>query len=143
MKSFKINNGYLLRLDKGEEVVSSVLNFVEDEGIGSAMVTAIGAVTDCVLGYFDRERKTYLNKNFNDIYELVSLNGNITFFDGKPVLHAHVCLGNPHFEIFGGHFFSGMVAVTAEIFIIETGSRITRAHNAELDLNLIDSEENG
>lgn len=140
MKSFRIEGGYLLRLDKGEEVASSVIKFVQNSGMGSAKVTAIGALTDCVLGYFDREKKTYLSKNFNDVYELVSLNGNITFHDGSPVFHTHVCLGDVHCNVFGGHFFSGTVAVTAEVFLLETGTKISRALAGEFDLNLIDSE---
>ncbi|MCP4632664.1 MAG: DNA-binding protein [candidate division Zixibacteria bacterium] len=142
MKSFKIKNGYLLRLDKGEEVVSSINKFAEKSNITTASINAIGAVTNCVLGFFDREKKTYLNRDFNDVYELVSLNGNITFFDGKPILHSHIAIGDKQCKLYGGHFFSGTVAVTAEIFILETGVRIVRSLVDELGLNLIDSEEN-
>ncbi len=142
MKSFKIKDGYLLRLDKGEEVVNSILEFVKDSGMKSATVSAIGSLTDCVLGYFDRDKKTYIHKNFNDVYELVSLMGNITFFDDQPILHAHICLGDMHCNIYGGHLFSATVAVTAEVFLLEAGIAVNRSLVGEFGLNLIDSEKN-
>ncbi len=141
MKSFRLKNGYLLRLDKGEEVVDTILKFAEKMKIKSGAISAIGAVTDCVLGYFDRNRKTYLNKNFNDIYEVIALNGNITYFEQKPILHSHICIGDPHFNAFGGHLFSAVVAVTLELFITEIDTRINRGFVEEFNLNLIDSAD--
>jgi predicted DNA-binding protein with PD1-like motif len=142
MKSFKTNYGYLLCLDRGEEIVSSVISFVEKNNVRTGLINAIGALTDCVLGYYDKEKKGYISRNFNDTYELVSMIGNITFHDEKPVIHVHVSLGDSHCNVFGGHLFSGTVAVTAEIFIMEMDLRINRALDEELNLNLIDSEEN-
>ena len=142
MKAFRIRNGYLLRLDRGEEVVTTILKFVQESKIGTASLSAIGAISNCVLGYFDRERKTYISKNFNDAYELISLNGNITFLDGKPSLHCHVCIGDAHCNAFGGHLFSATVSITTEIFVVEAEKRIIRTFAKDSNLNLIDLQEN-
>jgi predicted DNA-binding protein with PD1-like motif len=142
MKSFRIDDGYLLRLDRDEEVVSSVIKFVEESGLNSAMVAGIGAVTGCTLGYFDRDKKTYLSKNFDDVYELVSLQGNITFHEGKPVFHNHAAIADSEYNLYGGHLFSALIAVTGEIFIFDVKKKFNRALDSRFGLNLIDSEDN-
>src|SRR4051812_48879620 len=52
-----INDGpqktYVLVLRKGDEVVSVIEGFARDRGLAAAQLTAIGALSDAVLGFFD------------------------------------------------------------------------------------------
>jgi len=68
MKVKKVENGYFLRIDKGEEIISTITDFIARENIQSGAISGIGALTDVELGYFDRVRKEYLKKTFNNIY---------------------------------------------------------------------------
>ena len=62
MKSKVVNDNpkmYVLVLDKGDEAVSTIERFVRDNAIGAAQMTAIGAFSDAMLGFFDWETKDY------------------------------------------------------------------------------------
>jgi len=137
MKVKKVENGYFLRIDKGDEIVSAITDFIARENIQSGAISGIGALTDVELGYFDRVRKEYLKKTFNNIYELLSLTGNIAYIDNKPMVHAHCVLGDADYNVAGGHIFSGIVAVTGEMFIRTFTEKFDRRLNDEFNLNLL------
>ena len=46
-------------LATGDEVLSNLQEFVEHENIHAATFTAIGALSDAVLNYFNWEKKEY------------------------------------------------------------------------------------
>ena len=137
MQSKKVENGYLLRIDKGEEIMAKITDFIISENIQAGVISGIGALTKAELGYFNRDRQEYQKQRFDKIYELLSLAGNISYIDGKPMVHAHCILGQNDYGLIGGHLFSGEVAVTAEVFIRNFQERINRAMNPELKLNLL------
>ncbi len=137
MQLKKTNSSYFLRIDKGEEIISSIENITVDENIQSGAIVGIGALTEVTLGYFDRKQKKYLRRTFNDIYEMLSFSGNISYLDDKPIVHAHVILGQPDYTLIGGHLFSGVVAVTGEVYIQTFKDKFNRQLNPEFDLNLL------
>ena len=138
MQAKKVDGGFFLRLDKGEEVISSILNFVANEKIPSGVISGIGALTEVTLGYFDRKEKKYLRQIFNDTYELLSLNGNISYIGDGPIIHAHCVLGKADYQLIGGHLFSGIIAVTGEIYIQTFTEKFNRQLNDKFSLNLLD-----
>ena len=137
MRSIKIDGGYFLRLEKGEEIVGALTEFAAANDIQAATISGIGALTEVKLGYFDRDQKRYLDKTFYEIYELLSLNGNIGSFEGKPVIHAHCVIGTADYRVHGGHLFSGLVAVTGEIQIRVHGRILERRIDDEFKLKLL------
>ena len=50
---------YLLVFDPDEEVMGGLLPFVRDKQITAGHLTAIGAVSKAMLGFFDRKTKDY------------------------------------------------------------------------------------
>jgi len=137
MQSKKVENGYLLRIDKGEEIMAKIMDFIISENIQAGVISGIGALTNVELGYFDRDKQEYLKQISDKVYELLSLTGNISYIDGKPMVHAHCILGQSDYGLIGGHLFSGEVAVTGEVLIQPFKERINRAMNPELKLNLL------
>lgn len=137
MKAKKVESGYFIRLDKGEEVIKTLSEFIAKEKIPGGAISGIGALTDIELGYFERGRKQYIKRRFEDVYELLSLTGNIAYADGAPVIHAHCILGDADYQLIGGHFFSGTVAVTGEIYIRVFSDQFKREPNAEFELKLL------
>ena len=137
MQVKEISSGYFLRIDKGEEIISSTESFAGDKKIPSGVIAGIGALTEVTLGYFDRNHKKYLKQTFKDVYEMLNLSGNISYVEGKPLVHAHVILGKSDYTVIGGHLFSGVVAVTGEVFIQTFEDRFSRQLNPEFNLNLL------
>ena len=48
---------FVVVFDKGEEVVEGLTMFAGRESLRASQITAIGALSDVTLGYFDRDRK--------------------------------------------------------------------------------------
>lgn len=120
MKFKKDNRRYILRLDKGEELTETLAKFCDDNRLGFASFHGIGGLKECTLAYFDVKTGEYLKKEFNEdgIFELLSINGNISIKEGKTFVHAHVVLGKKDYSTIGGHLVKGIVNPTCEIFLI-------------------------
>ena len=137
MKAKKVETGYFIRLDKGEEAIKTLTDFIAQEKIPAGVITGIGALTDIELGYFERGQKQYIKRRFEDVYELLSLTGNISYSNGNPTIHAHCILGDADYQLIGGHFFSGTVAVTGEIYVRAFKEQFKREPNPEFELKLL------
>ena len=138
MKWKKLESGFILRLERGEEVLTTLTDFVEQQHIQSGTIQGLGAIKDLVLGIFDPEMKEYVKQTFNEDLELGNLTGNISSLDGKPVLHCHVTVAGTDLKAYTGHLFSAIVSVTGEFFIRPFPEQITRALDEEVGLNLLD-----
>ena len=90
MRWKKAERTYIIRLEKGEEVLSTLTQFVREQNIQGGMIQGLGAVRDLVIGMYDPLQKDYIKRTFNEDLELGNLTGNISHFDGDPVLHCHV-----------------------------------------------------
>ena len=137
MQFTELKQGYLVRCDIGEDVVSVLVKFASDKGIGSGSVIGLGAVKNPVLGYFDLERKEYLKIDFTGNFELLNLTGNFARLGSDVILHCHATISDAEFSVFGGHLFRGEIAVTGEFYIYPGDLDITRGPDAASGLNLI------
>lgn len=137
MKSRKTNDGYLVRCDIDDEVVSTLTRFAAENKISSGTVIGIGALKDIVLGYFDLTKKEYLRKEFNGIYELLSLSGNFAKLNSEIMLHCHAVISDAEYVVTGGHLFSGVIAITGEFYIRPADTEINRELDKFTGLNLI------
>lgn len=137
MRSFKTEAGYVVRLDVDEEIMETLLEFVRAEKIVGGSISGIGAVKDTTLGYFDLHQRQYDRHEFPDDMELVSFNGNITWFEDEPMIHAHAVLAGPELAALGGHLFCSRIAVTGEFHLVTNERRIDRTRNEQTKLNLI------
>lgn len=127
MKMRRESNGiYVVSLERGDDLRGCVEKLALDADIVGARVTAIGGVENPELGCYELSKREYLRKTFDGIYELVSLDGNITIKDGKPFLHAHVVISGTDFVAYAGHLFDCKVGLVAEMFIDPLGAPLAR-----------------
>lgn len=140
MKTYRSTDGqrYVVRLDRGEELVRSLADLVTQEQLPGGGFTGIGAVRDTELGYFDLQERSYSRRTFAQAMELLALTGNIAWADDEPVIHAHAVLGGPDHRTVGGHLFTATIAVTGEIVVtVLPGERIERGLDQETGLKLL------
>ena len=137
MRSFKTEAGYMVRLDVDEEIMETLLAFVKAEKIQGGSISGIGAVKGTALGFFDLHRRQYDRHEFPDDMELVSFNGNITWFEDEPMIHGHAVVAGPDLVAKGGHVFESRIAVTGEFHVVTNERRIDRTRNESTKLNLI------
>ena len=138
MQSKRITDGFVVKLNRGEQLVDSLIKFARQEKVDSGSVTGIGAVTNVTLGYFDREQKKYLEKRFEEVYELVSLVGSIATINYQPILHLHIIISDRNYKVYAGHLLSAEVAVTGEIFVRAYPEPLLRKKDPQFGLNLLD-----
>lgn len=131
-------SGYVVHLQRGEEIFSSLLDFARKEKVGSAWINGLGGVDEAELGFYDLAKKDYLRKQLKEELELVQVVGNLAHHDGKPVLHMHATLGDDKFQTYSGHLFSGKISIVGEFFVIPLSIDLKRSFNDFFRLNLID-----
>jgi uncharacterized protein len=138
MQFKKIPSGFVLRLIKGEEVISALSSFVKEQNILGGFVFGLGAFKDLTLGYFDSHKKEYIKRFFPEDLEFGNLTGSISFLEGKPFVHAHVTVAGTDFKAVTGHLFSATISATGEFFIIPSDIKIERKPDSDTGLNLLD-----
>jgi hypothetical protein len=141
MKSRRIDKGTVLVFDTGEEVVSALTDFAKKNNIYGAHFTAIGAFSDAGIGYFDWQKKDYVNNPVDEQVEVVSLIGDIAIDEGKPKVHAHVVVGKSNGTTLGGHLLEAHVRPTLELVLHEAGEQLQRKFDPQSGLALIDLEQ--
>lgn len=110
--------GYALKLDQGEEIVSSLQAFAEAQGLQAGAILGLGAVGETELGFFVPATRSYVRHVFSGDHEIGSLIGNFSELDGKPFPHCHVVIAGEDFVAHTGHLFRGVVTVTCEVQIV-------------------------
>jgi hypothetical protein len=128
---------YALVFDKGDSVLAELEAFASQHGITAARFTAIGAFSDVKLGYFDRDRKDYLEIPLDEQVEVLSLLGDIAEQDGEPKVHGHVVVGLRDGRTRGGHLLEGHVWPTLEVVLDESPEHLRKRSDAETGLALI------
>ena len=112
--------GYV-RMDKGDEIISGLLDICFKEGIKSATFSGIGGCSEAEIQTFIPETGSFETRTLAGMLELVSLNGNITTDDaGNRYHHTHAVFSykdKGEHCIAGGHLKSVTVLYTAEIEI--------------------------
>ncbi len=132
MESIENKNIIFLRLNKNEDIIKQIKIACKIYNVKTAIViSGIGQIKNVQLGYF-KEKGNYTKEIFNKPLEILSLNGNICYDNGEYTIHIHVVLGDEKKNAFGGHFFEGIVSVTAEIVLLKTSVDIKRKYDEEL-----------
>jgi len=129
---------FIIRLERDEEIVSSITTAAKRFRIRGAFFFGLGVGKDLVLGYYDPHKKKYIKKVFQGEYEFTSLSGNIAYLDNDCIVHCHVTITNQNFEAFGGHLFQGTVPATCEIIVLPLSRSLKRAPDRLTGLKLLD-----
>lgn len=128
---------FVVVFDKGEEVVEGLTAFASRETLRASHVTAIGALSDVTLGYFDRATRQYQRIPLREQVEVLSLLGVVTLDGEKPKLHGHVVVGRRDGSAHGGHLIEGHVWPTLEVIVEESPRHLQRRLDPASGLALI------
>lgn len=137
MNYLKTDSAYILRIDRGEEIVKAIHDLCQKEQIGLGFLSGIGAVDYARLGLYSLEKRRYLVNEFKGEYEITSLIGNITAQEGAPYIHMHMTISDETGAVVGGHLSEARVAVTCEIVISLLKGTIEREMDPGIGINLM------
>jgi len=137
MQYKQLDEDYFIYIEKNEKVMDTLTRFCKDQAITNAKISGIGAVKQSEIGAYDTVGKEYIRKQFPDVWELVSYEGNVTLKDGDPFVHGHVVLSNHDMKTIGGHLFEMTVAAVGEFFLRKFDNDAYREINEDVGLPCI------
>lgn len=138
MEYKRFNNVIFVRIDRGEEIISSLKAVCECERVKLASVFAIGATSDFTVGVLDVETKKYISNDFFGNYEIVSLCGNVTSKDFEFYAHLHMSAANEKGVVVGGHLNRAVVSATCEMIVNVIDGIVERSKDSVTGLNIFD-----
>lgn len=131
---------YIIRLDRGDRWPNALVEAFAEIKLGGAFFYGVGGVENPEVGYYDLPVQKYMTKKFEGIFEVVSITGNVSELNGTPVVHSHGVFSGPGYSVFGGHFVSGIVAGTLELFVSDVGGTIKRKADPRTGLTILASD---
>jgi hypothetical protein len=141
MQSKLLNQGpektFALVLQYGEDPMEEIRKFAIKERLRACRFTAVGAFSETEVGFFDFSIKDYQHIRFGEQTEVLSMLGDITVYQDKPQVHAHVVLGKRDGTACGGHLLKAVVHPTLEIILTESPSWMQRKMDPESGIPLI------
>ena len=138
MEYSKFDDSYVVRINKGEEVIEKLKELCKKEDIKLAEITGLGASNLVEIGVFNVNTKEYNTKKFEGMFEITSLVGNVTRKDGEVYLHIHINFGDENGNVRGGHLVRTNISATSEIIVRKINGEVGRKLSDEIGLNLLE-----
>lgn len=136
MKYKKFGNKFIVKIEKGEEIVETIKKFCKEQKIMLGTVVGIGAANKITVGLFETKTKKYHSKEFRGDYEICPLYGNVSTMKADVYLHIHVNIADANHNSFGGHLNSAVCSATFEAVVENIKGKIDREFSEEIGLNL-------
>jgi hypothetical protein len=128
---------YAVALETGDEAVECLTDFVREQEVEAASITAIGAFKRAVLGYFEWQTKQYKKISVDEQVEVLSLIRDVAVSEGEPTLHIHAVLGKSDGSVVGGHLLAAEIRPTLEVIMTQSPSYLRKAKDPETGLALL------
>lgn len=138
MEYKRFEDTYVVRLDRGEELIETLKEFVKKEKITLGSISGLGASNFVEIGLFNIETKEYKKNVYEQDMEITSVIGNISTMDDEPYLHIHINLSDENNNVIGGHLSKCIISATCELFIQKVEGRVDRSKSEEIGINLYD-----
>ena len=136
MKYKRFGEDIVARLEVGEEVITSLREIAEREGVTFAEVSGIGAADDIAVSVYDVKTKKYFDNEFCEPMEITSLLGTVSEKDGEPYIHIHATAGRADGTVIGGHLKRAVISATCELVLHTVYGRVPRFYDERTGLNL-------
>lgn len=140
MQSRDTETGFIIKLERGEEVIASLSDFCTRHSVQTAVFQGIGAVERVQIGYYDLGKKEYFFRKEEGVFEVASMQGNVALVEEKPFVHAHAVLSrcDESLECIGAHIKEAYVAVTLEVYLTALNTALSRKMDNSIGLKLLD-----
>ncbi len=117
---------FVLRLDPGDEVIHSLAEFADQEGIDAGHVTGLGSVEKITLGFLDPEAQEYVRRRFEEPMEVAQLTGTISVEGDRHFVHLHAVVAPRELLAYGGHVHDATVGAVMELFVTRFAGALLR-----------------
>ncbi|QLG49710.1 PPC domain-containing DNA-binding protein [Natrinema halophilum] len=94
---------YVARLETGADWRAEIESLAEAVDADAAWFTALGAVQDAELWFYDQDECEYHPVEFDEPLEVASCTGNVSRLEGDRFAHTHVVLSDDEGTAYAGH----------------------------------------
>ncbi|MCR5607292.1 MAG: DNA-binding protein [Treponema sp.] len=136
MEYRQFGDTFVVRLNRGEEIITELTALCKKENIELASVQGIGAADLATIGLYNVSEKFYHKTQLKGAMEISSLLGNITTMNGETYLHLHINLCDENMNIRGGHLNECRISATGEIIVTKINGNVDRIKDNETGLNI-------
>lgn len=126
---------YLARLETGADWREEIETLAAEIEADAAWFTALGAVQDAELWFYDQDSFEYQPMEFDEPLEVASCVGNVSRLEGDRFAHTHAVLSRPSGEAVAGHLNSATV-FAGEVYLQAFEEPLEREHDETTDLDL-------
>jgi predicted DNA-binding protein with PD1-like motif len=136
---FERTNTYVLRLTKDEDLLGQLTEYCNAKEIDAGEVTALGAVTEATIGFYDQDQEYYGETDIDKPMEIIQATGNVSYLDGERFVHMHGTFADEDGEVHAGHLVEGCSVFAGEATIKEfEGPKLDRVNDPATGLTLWD-----
>ncbi len=121
MKVFSFDPGrtHIVSLGEDDHLVESLTEFAEANGIFAATITFLGSVSKADLSWYDPDTGAYRTFVLDEQLEVAGGTGNISLYEGRPMVHVHAVFAGPAGATRGGHINAGTKVFAMEATVQE------------------------
>ena len=131
---------YILVFAKGDEVMSGLKEFAVKYQVKSAHFNAIGDASSVKFGWYDISKKMFKVMHLNEFAEITSLVGDITLYNGNPVVHAHISAATQDGILHGGHLLEAFISPTLQLMMTVEPASLFKKLDPETGILIIDPD---
>ncbi len=129
---------YCIIFSPGDEIMSGLKEFAIKYHVTSAHFTGIGDAKLTRFGWYDAKKKLFRVNHIDQFTEVTSLMGDVSVYNGNPVVHAHVNLATEDGIVHGGHLFEGIVSPTLQVMMTVEPVTLYKKLDVESGILVID-----
>lgn len=141
MEYKKIKDTVYIRVDKGENVVQTILSVCKKENIQGGYFQGIGACSTATISTYIPERNDFIDHAVSGMIEMISLMGNISTDDtDTPFQHSHAVFSylkdNGEIAVVAGHLKEAQIGYTGEIVLTPADGKIGRVFDTRAGIDV-------
>lgn len=128
---------HIVVLAKGEDLIRTLNDLAVANRWPGAWIQSIGGAALLTLGFYNPNTKAYQWKTVTGQHEIVGLQGNLAWVEGKPFWHLHGTFSGADYQVIGGHVRDLLVGLTCEVRITVLETRLVRVFDDDTGLKLL------
>ena len=121
VKVFDFDPGriHLLSFGQGDDLLGSLTAFALSNGILAATITFLGSVSRADLSWYDPDAGDYRTLVREEQLEVAGGTGNISLYEGQPLVHVHAAFADSTGKTIAGHINPGTTVFAMEATVQE------------------------
>ncbi|MCU4925899.1 DUF296 domain-containing protein [Halobacteria archaeon AArc-dxtr1] len=134
-RAVETDGEYLARLETGADWRAEIEALAAAVDADAAWFTALGAVQDAELWFYDQDACEYSSIEFDEPLEVASCVGNVSLLDGQRFAHTHAVLSDADGAAFAGHLNEATVWA-GEVYMRAFDASLEREYDETTELDL-------